>query len=126
MCPLAPRIGACARPPRAARSTRAPPPTPSALDVLWAACVHLMRDRNWSRGGGVMQRLRGLLLVGCLCSFVAVAHAQRTVEQGRARELPTRTVGSEVPPGYDRNFIEVKFLDDLNIGLGAEQSPIDR
>jgi outer membrane protein assembly factor BamB len=72
-----------------------------------------------------MKRILGLFLVGCVCLSVALTRAQTTAPSGSRRAQPPRD-GYVVPPGYDRNHIQVKFLDDLDIGLGSSSWPVGR
>src|SRR6185436_8149930 len=73
-----------------------------------------------------MKRILGLLLVGCVCLSVAPIDAQPTAPAGSRPAQPPGRDGYVVPPGYDRNHIQVKFLDDLDIGLGSSPWPAGR
>jgi len=73
-----------------------------------------------------MKRILGLLLVGCLCSSVAPTKAQPTAPSEDRRAQPPDRAGYVVPHGYDRNHIQVKFLDDLDIGIGSSSWPVGR
>ena len=74
-----------------------------------------------------MRRVLGFLLVGCLCSFALVTQAQQRTgsEQARRGGRPG-PAGYVVPDGYDRDHIQVKFLDDLDIGIGSSSWPVGR
>src|SRR5262245_57596724 len=69
-----------------------------------------------------MKRNLGLFLVGCVCLSVALTRAQTTAPSGSRRTQPPQRDGYVVPPGYDRNHIQVKFLDDLDIGMVSYSS----
>lgn len=58
-----------------------------------------------------------------LIVFVMVSSA---AEQLRPRVLPEKPTEATVQPGFDRRHIEVKFLDDLDIGLTQGGAPFDR
>jgi len=42
------------------------------------------------------------------------------------RYIPQKTAEAVIPPGYSNNLIEVKFVDDLDIGLSDKNQPTDR
>ena len=73
-----------------------------------------------------MRRILGLLLVGCLCSSVVPTKAQPNAPSEDRRAQPPGPAGYVVPDGYDRKHIQVKFLDDLDIGIGPSSWPVGR
>ena len=74
-----------------------------------------------------MKRILGLLLVGCVCLSLALTQAKPTALAGSRPTQPPGRAGYVVPKGYDRHHIQVKFLDDLDIGLASSSSwPVDR
>ncbi|HEU5154372.1 MAG TPA: S8 family serine peptidase, partial [Gemmatimonadales bacterium] len=66
-----------------------------------------------------MKRMQGLFLLGCVCLSVVLTRAQTTAPSGSRRSQQPARNGYVVPPGYDRNHIQVKFLDDLDIGMAS-------
>ena len=52
--------------------------------------------------------------------------AEVDVRDYGSRVMPVKPDQSTIPPGYDRRFIEVKFHDDLDIGISSVGAPIDR
>ena len=74
-----------------------------------------------------MKRILGMLLVGCVCLAVAPTQAKPIAPSGSLPAQPPGRDGYVVPPGYDRNHIQVKFLDDLDIGMVSSSSwPVGR
>jgi len=61
--------------------------------------------------------------------IIAVAFLAATVATADGltpRPLPFKPAKAEIPPGYDHRHINVKFLDDLDIGLTPDGLPLER
>jgi len=61
-----------------------------------------------------------------LIAFVIILSVSVSAENYRARQLPDKPLKSSIPPGHDPRHIEVKFVDDLDIGLSEKGVPFDR
>ncbi|MFZ5981896.1 MAG: S8 family serine peptidase, partial [Candidatus Zixiibacteriota bacterium] len=69
---------------------------------------------------------RKILFFAFLISFLVISLSSSLSAELRKRVLPEKPKAAIIPPGYDRHHIEVKFLDEMSIGLTAEGSPFDR
>jgi serine protease len=74
-----------------------------------------------------MKRILGGLLLGCLCLSVAPIAARSSAPSEDRRAQPRGPDSYVVPAGHDRNLIQIKFLDDLDIGIVSSSSwPVGR
>ena len=69
---------------------------------------------------------RKVILFFLLFALTLLLLNSTTSAEFRKRVLPEKPQAAVIPPGFDRNHIEVKFLDDLSVGLTAEGKPFDR
>jgi len=69
---------------------------------------------------------RKLSLLTLAIAFILVVLYNPSTAEYRSRELPEKPQSAVIPPGYDRSHIEVKFLDNLSVGLTSEGQPFDR
>ncbi len=65
--------------------------------------------------------IRALLLVLIICCLSITS-----VQGFQTRTMPVKPERASVAPGFDRRHIEVKFLDDADIGLSATGELVDR
>ncbi|MDH4035229.1 MAG: hypothetical protein OEV80_15670, partial [candidate division Zixibacteria bacterium] len=69
-----------------------------------------------------MKKLTQLTTVALSCCLLIVG----TADAFKERTIPTKPDKASIGSGYDRGHVEVKFIDEMDIGLSADNTPIDR
>jgi serine protease len=69
---------------------------------------------------------RKLLTVAVIVLAACLVATSPNSSDLKPRHIPVKPVKSTIPAGYDDRHVEVKFADDLDIGLSTRGRPFDR
>ncbi len=67
-----------------------------------------------------------LLMYGGVGLFLLLLISSAYGDNLRPRYIPQKPAVAIIPPGYNDHLIEVKFIDDLDIGLSEKNQPTNR